>query len=106
MVVYLDPVASSRRPLLAVRVWAVWEKALQELVAAGANEIQEILQEEVLVLIRHTSHVVHHITSIVLDQELRAAGLEVRVARKCSCALDEGVVGGGGVGVGGRASVV
>ena len=67
MVVYLDPVASSRRPLLAVRVWAVWEKALQELVAAGANEIQEILQEEVLVLIRHTGNIIHDVAGIVLD---------------------------------------
>ena len=42
----------------------------------------------------------------MLDQELRATGLEVRVARKRRGALNEGVVGGGGVGVGGRASVV
>ena len=64
---YLNPVAGCRRPLLAVRVGTIREKTLKELVAAGTDEIEEILEQKILVLVRHTSDVVHDITSVMLD---------------------------------------
>ena len=102
----LDPVAGSRRPLLAIRIRTVGEKALQELVATPTNEVQQILHEDILVLVRHAGNVIHHVAGIVLDQELRTTGFEMRVTRKCRCTLDEGVVGGGRVRVCSRTRVV
>ncbi len=102
----LDPVARSRRPLLAIRIGPVREESLQELIATRPDEVQQVLHEEVLVLVSHPRNVVHHITGIVLDQELRAASLEVGITGERSCALYEAVIRGGGVRMGGSAGVV
>ena len=79
---HLDPVSSSGWTLLAVGIWPVWEEGLQELVTTRADEIQKILQQKILVLVGHARHVVHDVSGIVLDEELRAASLEMRVTRE------------------------
>ena len=76
---HLDPISSSWRPLLAVRVWTVGEQTLQELVLAGADEVQKILEQQILVLIRHARHVIHHVACVVLDEELSTTSFEVCV---------------------------
>ena len=101
-----DPVTCSRWPFLAVRVRTVREESLQELVAAGADEIQEILEKKVLVLVGHTRDVVHHVSGIVLNKELRSASLEVGIRRKRGRTLDETVVSSGRVGMRGGTGVV
>ena len=77
----LDTVTRRGRPLLAVRVWTIWEEALEELVSTGANEIQKVLDEHVLVLVSHSRDIVHDVSGVVLDEELSTARVEVRIAR-------------------------
>lgn len=76
---YPDPVTGSRRPLLAVGIRPVWEQSLQELVGAGADHVQQILDEHVFILVCHTRDVVHDVSSIVLDQKLCTTTLKVGV---------------------------
>jgi hypothetical protein len=98
----LDLVTGGGRTLLAVGVGTVGEEVLKELVAAATDEV---LEEDVLVLVGHTGDRVHDVSSVVLDEELAAASLELRV-RETAKTLGEGVVGGGRVGVSGGASIV
>lgn len=52
---------------------------MQELVLARIHEVQYVLDQGVLVLVRHSSDIVSHISSIMPDQELVASRLEIRV---------------------------
>lgn len=76
---YLDSVSSSGRSFLAVGIRAFWEKLLQELVAAYRDEVQQILDKLVFILIGHSRDVVHHVSRVMLNQELGTSRLEVQV---------------------------
>ena len=76
---YLDLIASSRRPLLAVGIGTVCEETLEEGVAADPDQVVDVLDQGILVLIRHARDVVRDVSSVVLDHELIATRLEVRV---------------------------
>jgi len=102
----LDLVTGGWRPLFRLMIHLLREECVQELVLGPIDQIQDILHQCILVLVGHPRDVVQHITGVVLDQELIAAGLEVGIRGKHIAPLDEGVVGSGRVGVGGRGSVV
>lgn len=70
---YLDSITGRRWPLFAARIWSFGEDSLKELVPTRANEIPDILDERVLVLVRHTGDIVHHISSVMLDKELSSS---------------------------------
>jgi len=103
---HLDLISSGRRSLLVGRIDLVGEELLQESVRTGRDEIQDVLDQTVLVLVRHSRDVVEHLSSIVLDEELGTSRLEVGVGSERAQSLDEGVVGGGRVGVSSRGRVV
>lgn len=62
------------------------------MIARSTDKVQQIFDERVLILICHPGHVIHDVSSIMLNQELRAAGLEVRVRRKRRTTLDKRVI--------------
>lgn len=99
-------VPSARGSFLAIGIRAVREQALEELVARARNEICQVLHEGVLVLVRHPSDSVHHVSGIVLHQELRATRFEVGIGRESGRPLDERAVCGGWIGVRGSCCVV
>ncbi len=88
----LYPVACGWRTFLAIGIRTVREQCLQKCVTAHRNEIQQIFDESVLVLVRHPCNMVHDITSIMFDQELRPASLKVRVGSKSRSSLYETVI--------------
>jgi hypothetical protein len=102
----LNLVTSSRGTLLGVVVDLVGEEGAEEWVCASLNEVENVLAQLVLVLVGHTRDVVKHITGVVLDQELVAARLKVRVGSEHARALDERVVGRRRVGVGSSGGIV
>ena len=102
----LDSIASGGRTLLAVGVRAVWEQILQELVPTARHEIQQVLDQGILVLISHSSNIVHHVSGVVFDQELRSSGFKVSVRGKHGASLDKTAVSGGWICVCSRTSVV
>lgn len=79
---HLNSVSGSRRPLLVVRIDAIWEQRLQESISTASNEIEQILDERILVLVGHASDVVHDISSVVADQELGTTSFEMGVCRE------------------------
>ena len=91
-VAYLDSIPSSWRSLFAVWVNSIREKSLQELVAATSHKIQQVFDKRVLVLVGHASDIVHHIPSVMPDQELGASSFEMRVRRKHRSSLNEAIV--------------
>lgn len=96
---HLDLISRGGGPLLAVRIRSIREQALQKHIRAARGEVKEVLDERVLVLVRHASHVVHDVTRVVPYEELRAAALEVRVGGERGEALYEAAVCGSWVGV-------
>ena len=76
---HLDSVASRWRPLLAIGIRTVREEALQEGIATGPNQVVDVLDESIFVLVRHARDIVRDISGVVLDHELIATRLEVRV---------------------------
>jgi hypothetical protein len=104
--VHLNSVTCSRWPLLTIGVGTIREERLEELVSTAPNKVQKVLQQEILVLVRHSLDIVHDISSIVLHQELRATSLEVRIRRKCGSTLDEGVVSSSRIRMRGGAGIV
>lgn len=102
----LNSVTSGGRPLLAIWVDSVWEKSLNERVTTTGNKVQQILDERILVLICHTSYIVHHVTSIMANQKLSTAGLEMGITCKCRRPLHKTVVCGCWIGMSSRACVV
>src|SRR5579863_3849085 len=85
----LYPVARSWRTFLAIGIRTFREQSLQECIATHRNEIQQVFDKGVLVFVRHSRNMVHDVTSIVFDQELRPASLEVRVSSKSRSSLYE-----------------
>ena len=79
---------------------------MQELVATGANKVEQILEEKVLVLVGHTRHIIHDISGIVLNEELCATRLEVGIRRQRSGTLNETIVCRSGVGMCGCTGIV
>lgn len=67
---------------------------MKEAVRTGGDEIQNVLDETVLVLVRHPRDVVEHLSSVVLDEELGSSRLEVGVGSEGAESLNEGVVRG------------
>lgn len=73
----LDLITSSGRPLLAVRIRPFAEQVRQKLVPAARDQVKEVLDQRILVLIRHASHVIHDVSGIVLHEELVSSGFEM-----------------------------
>ena len=90
----LDAVPGGRWTLLGRRVRAVGKELPEEGVARAVHELENVLEQRVLVLVRHAVHVVHHIACIVPHKELGATCLKVRVRREHRCTLHERVVRG------------
>jgi hypothetical protein len=102
----LDLIARRRGSLLRSGIGAIGEDGVKEGVARGGDEVEEVTDEGVLVLVGHAGNGVEHVAGIVANEELGAAGVKVGVGGEAGAALDESVVGGGGVGVGGGGGVV
>jgi hypothetical protein len=103
---YLDPVASCGGSFLTIGIRAIREEGLQKSILTTRHEVQEVLDKGILVLVRHAGDIVHHVSGIMPDQELRAAGLKVRIGGQRGCTLNEAAVCGRWVRVCSRASVV
>jgi len=74
---YSDPVTRSRRTFLAIRIRPIGEQCLQELVIAAGNKVQQIFDEGIFILVRHSSDIIRNVTSIMFDQKLRSTGFEM-----------------------------
>lgn len=102
----LDPVTCRRRTLLAIWIWTVREQRLKESVAAHRNKIKQILDEGVLVFVRHTCYMVHDIAGVVLHQKLGSASLEVGVGGKGRGTLYKAIISRGRIRVCSRGGIV
>ena len=102
----LDPVTCRRRTLLAIWIWTVREQCLKESVAAHRNKIEQILDEGVLVFVRHTCHMVHDIAGVVFHQKLGTTSLEMGVGGKSRGTLYKAIISRGRIRVCSRGGIV
>ena len=88
----LDAVAGRGRALFAVRVGAIREQTNQKGIRRTVDQVQNVLEQCILVLLRHALDIVHDIARVVTDQELASTRLKVWVARQHRRALHERVI--------------